>query len=410
MKCRFCGKPVALPFIDLVNAPPSNAYLTEAQLNEPEAYFPLKVFVCENCWLVQVDEYKKSDEIFDARYAYFSSFSSSWLAHSRRYVERITKRLGLTGDSFVVELASNDGYLLQYFNEARIPCLGVEPTASTAAAAREKGVETVEVFWGLKTAGDIASERGKADLILGNNVLAHVPDINDFVAGIQAGLKPSGTVTMEFPHLLNLIQYNQFDTIYHEHFSYLSFGAVERVFAAHGLTLYDVEELPTHGGSLRVYGRHSDNAALPVAPAVAEMKAKEERFGLYSRNAYEDFQEKADTVKREFLAFLLERKRAGKTVAAYGAAAKGNTLLNYCGVKGADLLAYVVDRSPHKQGLYLPGSHIPVVPEERLRETRPDVIVILPWNIRKEIAAQLEYAREWNARFAVAIPHLETFR
>jgi SAM-dependent methyltransferase len=409
MKCRFCGGDVALPFVDLVNAPPSNSYLTAAQLNEPESYFPLKVHVCERCWLAQVDEYKKSDEIFDAHYAYFSSFSSSWLRHSQKYVEAMVPRLGLGCGSLVVEVASNDGYLLQYFNEAGIPCLGVEPTASTAAAARDKGVETVEEFFGVAFARELVRQRGQADLMLGNNVLAHVPDINDFVEGFRIALKPTGTLTFEFPHLLNLIRFIQFDTIYHEHFSYLSLTAVRAVLTAHGLTVYDVEELPTHGGSLRVFARHEANSTLPITPSVDALEGREIAAGLRSAAGYAGFQAATDAIRADFLCFLYDCRAKGLNVAAYGAAAKGNTLLNYCGIKGTELIDYVVDRSPHKQGLFLPGSHLPIVPEERLRETRPDVIFILPWNLRTEISEQLAYARDWGARFAVCIPQLEVF-
>ena len=409
MKCRFCGKEAGLSFVDLVNAPPSNSYLTQAQLDEPESYYPLQVFVCEGCWLVQVDEYRKSGEIFDARYAYFSSFSPSWLRHSQAYVQAMTDRLGLGSGSFVVEVASNDGYLLQYFARAGIPCVGVEPTASTAAAAREKGVETVEEFFGTDFARRLVAARGQADLMLGNNVLAHVPDINDFAEGFRIALKPGGMVTFEFPHLLNLIRFTQFDTIYHEHFSYLSLTAVRAVLAAHGLTVCDVEELPTHGGSLRVFARHDANTALPVTPAVDALEEREIAAGLRSPAGYRGFQAATDKIRADVLRFLLDCRAEGRSVVAYGAAAKGNTLLNYCGVKGNELISYVVDRSPHKQGLFLPGSHLPVVPEERLRETRPDVILILPWNLRSEIAEQLSYAREWGARFAVCVPELEVF-
>ena len=409
MKCRFCGSEARLPFVDLASAPPSNSYLTADQLDAPEVYFPLRVFVCESCWLVQADEYRRSNEIFDARYAYFSSFSSSWLQHCRNYVQTIIRRLSLGHNSFVVEVASNDGYLLQYFKEMGIPCLGVEPTASTAAAARDKGVETVEAFFGMDCARRLVADCGHADLMLGNNVLAHVPGINDFVEGFRIALKPHGTVTFEFPHLLNLIRLNQFDTIYHEHFSYLSFTAVRAILAAHGLTVYDVWELPTHGGSLRVFARHEGNAALPVLPAVDILELAEVDAGLRSSAGFRGFQEKTDRIRSETLMFLHECRASGRRVAAYGAAAKGNTLLNYCGIKGNELIAYVVDRSPHKQGLFLPGSHIPIVAEERLRETRPDIVLILPWNLRDEIAAQLAYAREWGARLAVCVPSLEVF-
>ncbi|MBT3285768.1 MAG: class I SAM-dependent methyltransferase [Victivallales bacterium] len=409
MNCRFCDAEASLPFVDLVNAPPSNSYLTTAQLDEPESYFPLKVFVCEQCWLVQVDEYKQSDEIFDAHYAYFSSFSSSWLRHSREYVQAMTDRLRLGADSFVVEVAANDGYLLQYFNQAGIPCLGVEPTASTATAAREKGVDTVEEFFGADFARRLVDERGQADLMLGNNVLAHVPDINDFVEGFRVALAPGGTLTFEFPHLLNLIRHNQFDTIYHEHFSYLSLTTVRAILAAHGLTVHGVQELPTHGGSLRVFARHAANGDLPVAPAVNALEQREIEAGLHTADGYRGLQQATNAIRADFLRFLYDCRAAGKRVAAYGAAAKGNTLLNYCGIKGNELIEYVVDRSPHKQGLFLPGSHLPIMAEEKLRQTRPELIVILPWNLRAEIAEQLAYAREWDAKFAVCIPKLEVF-
>ncbi|MCU1347487.1 MAG: C-methyltransferase [Acidobacteria bacterium] len=406
MKCRFCSHEVTLPFMDLVNAPPSNSFLTRAQLAEPETYFPLKVFVCESCWLVQVDEIKKFDEIFDAKYAYFSSFSRSWLEHCEAYVTQMRSRLALNDKSFVVEVASNDGYLLQFFVKAGIPCLGIEPTTGTAAAARKKGVETREVFWGQAAARQLVAERGRCDLMLGNNVLAHVPDINDFVAGFAIALAPKGTLTFEFPHLLNLIRFSQFDTIYHEHFSYLSLGTARGVLAAHGLTVYDVDELPTHGGSLRLYARHASNDALSVTPAVRAVEAKEEAAGLRRASGYQGLQKAADEIRRSVLGFLSEQRRAGRRVVAYGAAAKGNTLLNYAGLKGNDLIEFVVDASPHKQGLFLPGSHIPVVSEQKLRDFKPDFVVILPWNIRAEIEQQLAYIREWGGRFVTFVPEL----
>ena len=406
MNCRFCQSPVSLPFVDLVNAPPSNSYLTQAQLDEPEAYYPLAVYVCETCWLVQLDEYKSSDEIFSADYAYFSSFSTSWLAHSEAYVAAMIVRLGLDGGSSVLEVASNDGYLLQFFGRAGIPCLGVEPTAGTAAAAREKGVETLEAFWGVETARRVAFERGTFDLMLGNNVLAHVPDINDFVAGFAVALAPGGTLTFEFPHLLRLMRENQFDTIYHEHFSYLSLLAVQRVLAAHELVVYDVERLSTHGGSLRVFARHAANGVLAVGPRVAEVLAEERGAGLASAEGYRGFQEAADEIRAAALGFLYEQRAAGKRVSAYGAAAKGNTLLNYCGVKGTELIEFVVDRNPNKQGTFLPGSHIPVAPEDRLREARPDYVVVLPWNLIGELRAQLAYVSEWGGRLVTLVPEL----
>ena len=398
VNCRFCHSPVSLQFINLVNAPPSNSFLTRAQLGEPEMYFPLTVFVCEACWLVQIDEYKRHDEIFDRNYAYFSSFSTSWLNHCRSYVQDMIARLGLGADSLAVEVASNDGYLLQYFKERSIRCLGIEPTASTAAAAKARGIDTIEEFFGAEFAERLVTGRGQADLMLGNNVLAHVPNINDFVEGFRIALKPTGTVTFEFPHLLNLIRLNQFDTIYHEHFSYLSLLAVRAILAAHGLTVYDVEELPTHGGSLRVFARHDANNALPIQPAVEDLIRRERSARLDCPVGYRGLQVAADRIRNEFLSFLLKEAQQGHKVAAYGAAAKGNTFLNYCGIKGNQLIAFVVDRSPHKQGLFLPGSHIPVVDESHLRDARPDFIVILPWNLRQEISTQLAYVREWGGR------------
>jgi len=407
MKCRFCGHTLERVFIDLINAPPSNSYLTKEQLNEPEIYFPLKVFVCEHCWLVQLDEYKKSDEIFSEDYAYFSSYSKSWVKHAEDYVEMICNRLSLNKSSKVMEIASNDGYLLQFFVAKEIPCLGVEPSAGTAKAAEEKGVESIIEFFGSNLANRIIKERGKQDLIIGNNVLAHVPDINDFVESLKITLSDTGTITMEFPHLLKLIQYNQFDTIYHEHFSYFSLNTVEQIFLAHGLKIYDVEELPTHGGSLRIYASHVNDDSHGVTLDVEFIKKNEKEFGLLNSEIYVSFQEKANTVKQSFLSFLLEQKRIGKKIVAYGAAAKGNTLLNYCGIRGTDLIEFVVDASPHKQEKYLPGSHIPIVPEQRISDEKPDIIVIFPWNIKEEIIAQLSYVKDRGCQFVIAVPKLE---
>jgi len=409
MKCRFCGACASLPFVDLINAPLSNAYLTVDQLDEPEVYYPLMVNVCETCWLVQVDEYRSSGDIFSEKYAYFSSFSSSWLKHCQAYVEKMTHHLSLGSESFVVEIASNDGYLLQYFNAGKIPCLGIEPTASTAQAARQKGIDTLQEFFGSELATNLVTQYGKTDLMIGNNVLAHVPDINDFVKGFEIALQPTGVVTFEFPHLLNLIQRNQFDTIYHEHFSYLSLIALKQILESHGLTVYNVEALPTHGGSLRVYARHSANAELPVMPSVEACEKKERHARLDRSDGYLGLQKAIDQVRLAFLDFLHEQRHAGKNVAAYGAAAKGNTLINYCGIKGTELIEYVVDLSPHKQGLFLPGSHIPIVCEDQLRKTKPDYIVILPWNLREEIAEQLSYVRQWGARFVVCVPSLQVW-
>jgi SAM-dependent methyltransferase len=402
MNCRFCKTALKDVFVDLVNAPASNSYLTKEQLNEPETFYPLKIYVCQKCKLVQIDEYKKSDDIFDKDYAYFSSYSTSWLAHAKSYVQMMTQKLSLDASSHVTEIASNDGYLLQYFKEKNIPCIGVEPTASTAKVAREKGIEVIEDFFGER----VAQTLKKSDLILGNNVLAHVPDINDFVKGLKTSLKTTGTITMEFPHLLNIIKENQFDTIYHEHFSYLSFYTVKQIFEAQGLKLYDVEQLSTHGGSLRIYATHSENSEINISKNVEKLLDEEKSFGLFDMEIYKGFQEKTNRVKNDLIAFLLQAKKENKTVIAYGAAAKGNTLLNYAGVKN-DLIKFVVDKSPHKQGKYLPASHIPIVNEEKIKELKPDYIFILPWNIKDEVMEQLAYVREWDCSFVVAVPRLE---
>jgi hypothetical protein len=402
MKCRFCNTPLDLVFADLVNSPPSNSFLTENELNEPEVFYPLKTYVCDECKLVQIDEYKKSDDIFSSNYVYFSSFSNSWLEHAKKYVEDISTKLDLKPTSFVTEIASNDGYLLQYFKEKNIPCLGIEPTSSTAAVSKGKGIDVVEDFFGSKLALNLK----KSDLILGNNVLAHVPDINDFVRALKIALKDSGTITMEFPHLMNLIKDNQFDTIYHEHFSYLSLCTVKQIFEAQDLKLYDVEKLLTHGGSLRIYATHSDNTSLKETENISSILEEERNFGLLDINVYKEFQERANKVKCDLVEFLLKAKKENKKVVAYGAAAKGNTLLNYAGVK-SDLIEFVVDKSPYKQGLYLPGSHIPVVGEEVLRNSVPDYVLILPWNIKDEVVTQLDYLRVNGCQFVVAVPSLE---
>jgi hypothetical protein len=406
MRCRSCNAKVSLPFVDLGSAPPSNAFITPAQVGKPEPCFPLRAFVCEKCWLVQLDEVRAADELFTPEYAYYSSYSSTWLAHSAAYVEGMTARLALDRASFVVEVASNDGYLLQFFEQAGVPCLGIEPTAGTAAAARARGVETREVFWGRDQARLLVEDRGQADLLLGNNVLAHVPDLHDFVDGFRIALAARGTVTFEFPHLLNLIRLHQFDTIYHEHYSYLSLTFVCALLAAHDLTVYDVEELPTHGGSLRVFARHAANDSIAISAAVTAVEAQEIEAGLRLPAGYTGMQPAVDAIRTAALAFLDQQVAAGKRVAAYGAAAKANTFLNYCGVRGTGQIAYVVDKSPHKQGLLLPGSNIPIVSEQTLREDRPDFVVILPWNLRDEITQQLEYVREWGGRFVTCIPEL----
>jgi len=404
MNCRFCATHLSELFLDLGGAPPSNAFLTAADLNASELYFPLRLFTCPACLLVQVDEVQKHEALFSSEYVYFSSYSRTWLMHAENYVQLAIGRLGLNQNSLVMEIASNDGYLLQYVKAHDIPCIGVEPTASTAAIARERGIESLERFFGQNFAHEFIAERRQADLVIGNNVLAHVPDINDFVAGLATVLTQQGVVTVEFPHLLQLIEQRQFDTVYHEHFSYFSFHTAQHIFAAHDLRVWDVEELPTHGGSLRLWACRNDAAHVQTA-TVAALLAKELAAGMRNIDYYRGFQPLADMIKNNFLTFLLDSKLAGKQVVGYGAAAKGNTLLNYAGVK-PDLITYVVDASPHKQGRYLPGSHIPVVSEAHIRKSRPDFVVIFPWNLRQEITEQLSYIREWGAMFITAVPSL----
>ena len=405
MKCRHCGSDLRLPFLDLGSAPPSNAYLSEAELSAPEIYFPLKLRVCEHCWLVQTEDYAKAELLFSKSYAYFSSTSTSWLGHAVRYSEAMIERLGLGADSFVIEVASNDGYLLRNFLAAGIPCLGIEPTASTAAVAEQLGIPVRREFFGEVLGKQLAAEGRQADLIAGNNVYAHVPDINDFTRGLKAALKLGGTITLEFPHLMRLLEHTQFDTVYHEHFSYLSLYAVSRIFAAAGLRVCDVEELRTHGGSLRVYGCHVEDVRANSARVAAVLHA-EANAGLQDLAVYEAFQQRADEVKNGLLSFLIEQKRAGKRVAAYGAAAKGNTLLNYAGVK-PDLLSFVCDAAPSKQGKYLPGSHLPVFAPEKLKAEKPDIVLILPWNIATEVMQYTSYIREWGGQYATAVPVME---
>jgi len=404
MNCRHCRASLEHVFLDLGLAPPSNAFLTAAELESPEIYFPLKLYVCTHCWLVQTEDHAEPRALFTRDYAYFSSVSQSWLDHAARYTEMISDGLDLGAKSFVIEVGANDGYLLKNFLAAGVPCLGIEPTASTAAVAESLGVPILREFFGTSLAKRLAAEGKQADLIVGNNVYAHVPDINDFTAGLKAALKRGGTITLEFPHLMRLIENTQFDTVYHEHFSYLSLHTVSRIFASAGLRVRGVDELATHGGSLRVYGCHDDDAR-SVTPAVAALLVEEERRGLHRLATYSDFQARADRVKNELLAFMIDQKRAGKRVAAYGAAAKGNTLLNYAGIK-RDLLPYVCDAAPSKQGKFLPGSHIPVVPPETLRQLRPDFVLVLPWNIADEVLAQQGFVRDWGGRFVVAIPKL----
>lgn len=404
MKCRHCQTPLSDVFIDLGTAPPSNAFLRAEDLPKPELHFPLEVLVCTDCKLVQVDEVQRHDALFSSDYVYFSSVSSSWLAHARRYVEQAVDRLALGPQSLVMEVASNDGYLLQYVRQRGIPCVGIEPTASTAAVARERGIESIESFFGTEFAQAFAADRGRCDLVLGNNVLAHVPDINDFVGGLREVLAPAGSVTMEFPHLLNLVRLAQFDTVYHEHFSYLSLHTVQRIFASQGLAVWDAEELPTHGGSLRVWAQHAAHTR-PATAAVTALLQREAEAGMTGTDFYRGFQARAERIKHDLLAFLIEQRRAGRSVVGYGAAAKGNTLLNFAGVR-ADLLPFVADASPHKQGRYLPGSRIPVVDASHLRAARPDFVLVLPWNLREEIAAQLDDIRAWGGRLVTAVPSL----
>ena len=406
MKCRHCEAELSLPLIDLGSAPPSNAYFTAKTLHAPEKWFPLRVLVCSECWLAQTEDFAQANELFDADYAYFSSFSSTWLTHAERYVTDMHARFGLDQNAHVVEVAANDGYLLQYVQARGIPCLGVEPTASTAAAARVKGITIVEDFFGVRLAHELVAQGKQADLTAANNVLAHVPNINDFVAGFAVLLKPQGVATFEFPHLLQMMAENQFDTIYHEHFSYLSLTAVSRIFAHNGLAVFDVEQLPTHGGSLRVFAQRADSSAHANSPRVADMLAREGAAGMTTAAYYAGFQSRADQLKNAFLAFLIEAKNTGKTVAAYGAAAKGNTLMNYAGIR-PDLISFVVDRNPAKQGKFMPGSRIPIVDESHLQYAKPDFVVILPWNLREEVMTQLDYIREWGGQFVTAIPELK---
>ncbi|MGC3944920.1 MAG: class I SAM-dependent methyltransferase [Chryseolinea sp.] len=409
MNCRFCSAPLSNKFVELVNSPLSNSFLTREQLNEPETYFPLTIYACSNCHLVQVDEYKNAREIFNSDYVYFSSYSTSWVAHAKRYVESMISRFGYNKDSLVVEIASNDGYLLQHFNNVGVPVLGVEPTTNTARVAIEKGIPTLTEYFTADFAKLLVSLGKSADLVLGNNVLAHVPNINDFVEGLKIVLKPKGVVTMEFPHLLQMVEQCQFDTIYHEHYSYLSFTTVQKVFAAHGLELFDVEEQPTHGGSLRIFAKHVSDASKAVTSNVAWMLKKEADAGMLTREYYKSFQAHVNAIKNQFLRFLIECQENGRKVIGYGAAAKGNTLMNYAGLKGDDLIKFVVDAAPSKQGKFLPGTHIPVYDERKISEYRPDYVIIFPWNLKEEIMSQLAYIREWGGKFAVFIPKLQVY-
>ncbi len=405
MKCRHCSAELELTLIDLGNAPPSNAYLTESTPRVPEKWFPLRVLVCTECWLVQTEDYAGIKELFDAEYAYFSSFSITWLRHAEAYVAEMIERFELNTSSNVIEVAANDGYLLQYVKAKGIPCLGIEPTASTAAAACKKGITIIGEFFGPQLARKLVTQGQQADLMVANNVLAHVPDINSFVQGFTQLLKPQGVVTFEFPHLMRLVGQTQFDTIYHEHFSYLSLTAVKRIFDFNGLQIFDVQEIPTHGGSLRVFAQRKDEGKHNTTAKVEILITREVAVGMRTEQYYTDFQKRANDIKHELIKFLMESKRQGKNVVAYGAAAKGNTLLNYAGVR-SDLLSFVVDRNPAKQGKFLPGTRIPIVDEARLHKEHPDYVVILPWNLKAEITEQLAYIRKWDGKFVTFVPVL----
>ncbi|HJQ10470.1 MAG TPA: class I SAM-dependent methyltransferase [Gemmatimonadaceae bacterium] len=405
--CRFCGTTLRHCVVDLGMSPLCESFLRSDQLNEMEPFYPLKVWVCDQCFLVQLEEYVSGEDIF-TDYAYFSSFSDTWLTHARNYVDQMVDELGLTAKSSVVEIASNDGYLLQYFVQRGIPALGIEPAANVAKAAEAKGVHTLVKFFGVDTARELAAAGHQADLILGNNVLAQVPDLNDFVGGLKILLAPSGVVTIEFPHLLRTIDGNQFDQVYHEHYSYFSLYAAERIFAAHGLPLFDVEELPTHGGSIRIYARHAEDVAKETTKRLISLRAREEAAGVNTLEYYRSFESRVRATKHRLLDFLIEAKRSGKRVVGYGAPGKGNTMLNYCGIR-TDFIDFTVDRSPHKQGKFLPGTHIPILAPERLWDARPDYVLILPWNLKTEIMEQLKDVRNWGGRFVVPIPEVTVY-
>jgi len=404
-KCRFCNAPLSETFADLGMSPLSNSYVSLEKANAMEPFYPLHAYVCTKCWLVQLQMYQTGEDIF-SDYAYFSSYSDSWLAHARAYTEKMRARFDLNASSQVVEIASNDGYLLQYFKEAGVPVLGVEPAKNVAEVAIAKGIPSVVKFFGEITARELVSTGMQADLLLGNNVLAHVPGLNDFVTGMKILLKPTGVITMEFPHLQRLVDNRQFDTIYHEHFSYFSFITVEQVFAKHGLTLFDVEELPSHGGSLRIYGRHTEDSSKPVGERVIALREREQRLGYTGIELYRSFAEKVMAIKRDILEFMINAKRKGKSIVGYGAPAKGNTLLNYCGIR-TDMISYTVDRSPYKQAHLLPGTRIPIYSPEKIVESKPDYVVILPWNLKDEIVKQMGHIREWDGKFVVMIPEVK---
>lgn len=404
--CRFCGAELNNVFVDLGMSPIANDNVKKENLGKMEPFFPLCVYVCDKCYLAQLPEHQSPDAIFNSEYAYFSSFSDSWVKHAKDYVDKMIDRFAYNENNFVIELASNDGYLLQHFKAAGVPVLGIEPCANVAEAAEEKGIPSLVKFFGVNTAKELVAEGKKANLLLGNNVLAHVPDINDFVGGMKVVLNEGGVITMEFPHLMKLVEFNQFDTVYHEHYSYLSFVAVQRVFEHHGLRLFDVEEIPTHGGSLRIYACHKDDSGKSDSAAVAELLQRERDRGMEDLAYYRNYQEKVYDTKRKLLAFLIEAKNNGKSIVGYGAPAKGNTLLNYCGVR-TDFVDFTVDRSPHKQGLHLPGTRIPILAPEQINASKPDYVLILPWNLKKEIIKQMQEVFTWGGKFVVPIPEVE---
>ena len=407
LQCRFCQTPLKHSFADLGMSPLANSYLKPEELHQAEAFYPMHVYVCQTCYLVQLPEFESPEHIF-GDYAYFSSYSETWLKHAKTYVEQMIERFGFDSGSQIVEIASNDGYLLQYFKEKGVPILGVEPAKNVAKIAQEAGIPTIVKFFGVQTAKELAAQGKHADLLVGNNVLAHVPDLNDFVRGMKILLKPQGLITMEFHYLRQLLTKNQFDTIYHEHFSYFSCIAVEKVFADHGLTIFDVEELPTHGGSLRIYARHTEDETKPITSRVKELRDRELQEGFNKLETYTSFAQRVQETKRTLLEFLIQAKREGKSIVGYGAPAKGNTLLNYCGIR-SDFMDYTVDRSPHKQGHFLPGTHIPIYHPDKIKETKPDYVVILPWNLKDEIMEQMKHIREWGGQFVVLIPEVEVY-
>lgn len=407
LSCRFCQTPLTHTFVDLGMSPVANDFLKEEQFKD-EQFYPLHTYACESCFLVQLPNVVEREKIFNDKYAYFSSYSDSWLKHAKDYVEMMVKRFNFTNENLVVELASNDGYLLQYFKEKNIPVLGIEPSANVAEVALKKGIPSVVKFFGVQTAKELASENKYADLILGNNVFAHVPDINDFVGGMKILLKPTGVITIEFPHLKNLIDHNEFDTIYHEHYSYYSLITAEKIFAHHGMTIFNVEEIPTHGGSLRIFVKHTENTLLPVTERVNELRTREINAGYTDLNFYSQFKENVINTKKKFLNFISDAKVEGKIIVGYGAPAKGNTLLNFCGV-GTENISYTVDRNVHKQNLCLPGTHIPIFKPDKIKETKPDYVLVLPWNLKTEVSEQLSFIREWGGKFVVAIPEIQIF-